>query len=77
MLRLYLRYMPEPLKKEKENPQSHAKCKHCKYEIGCFGGSGLAERHSEEYRDYSSIFKPIHKNLFPLRDKNPILKFGI
>lgn len=34
----------------REKLQLHAKCKHCKYEIGCFGGSGFAARHHEEYR---------------------------
>lgn len=52
-------------RKQKRKPTVLCNCKHCKYEIGCFRGCGLAEKHREECTDYSSIFKLIHKNLSP------------
>lgn len=67
--------------KEKTEQWSHIQRshKHCRYTFKAgnrvLGGGGLAEKHTEEYWDLCSIFKSIHKNLFPLRDKNPILKF--
>lgn len=55
--------------KEKTEQESHIQLsrKHCRYTF-------KAEKHTEEYWDLYSIFKSIHKNLFPLKDKNPILK---
>lgn len=49
----------------------HAGANTANAKMVCFGVSGLAERHTEEYRDFS-IFKPIHttkKSVSPLRGK--------